>query len=366
MRIALVSPLYESVPPAMYGGTERVIAALADELVHRGHDVTLFAPGGSDTAAKLVPCCSAPLRMTMSRIDLEQVAPHLHLRMLNEVYQRSDEFDIIHAHTDIWTLPFLDTTKTPTVITMHGRLDLEVIDKVLPLYPNATLVSISDSQRRDVDHLEINWAATCYNGLDLASYRAAPEPSEEYLLFVGRLTSEKRPDWAIEIATRAGLKLKIAAKIDPLDQEYFKEVIEPLIDYHNNVEFIGEVTEQDKPKLFGGALATLFPIDWPEPFGLVMIESMAAGTPVIALDNGSVPEVVRDGTSGLICKSIDEMVSAVETCRKLDRAAVRRGAERFSAAAMTDGYLEVYSRLLAHRAQRNGVVVRDGDTLILS
>lgn len=352
MRIALVSPLYESVPPSMYGGTERVIAALADDLVRRGHDVTLFAPGGSLTAAKLVPCCNEPLRMTMTRTELEQQAPHLHLRMLNEVYRRSDEFDIIHSHTDIWTLPFVDSTETPTVVTMHGRLDLDVVDKVLPLYPNTPMVSISDSQRLALKHHNVNWVATCYNGLDLSSYRSTPVVAEDYLLFVGRLTAEKRPDWAIEIATRAGLPLRIAAKIDPLDQEYFRDFIEPMIDRHDNVEFIGEVTEREKPQLFGGALATLFPIDWPEPFGLVMIESMAAGTPVIALNNGSVPEVIEHGKSGLICESIDEMVDAVPLSQKLDRTAVRQGAERFSAASMTEGYLEVYRELVGRRSRQ--------------
>lgn len=349
MRIALLSPLYEAVPPPRYGGTERVIGALADELCRRGHDVTLFAAAGSRTAGRLEEASAAPLRMTMTRTELEQIAPHLHLKMLDDVYRRADEFDVIHAHTDIWTLPFIDRTSTPTVLTMHGRLDLDVVRRVLPMYPSTPLVSISDSQRRPLSGFDLNWVATCYNGLDLESYRRHESTGRDYLAFVGRITAEKRPDWAIEIARRAGMPLKIAAKIDPLDQDYWTEVIEPLVDAAPDVEFIGEIGEDEKPAFYGNAAATLFPIDWPEPFGLVMIESLAAGTPVVALRNGSVPEVLTEGRSGFICGSVDEMVSAVGRLGELSADSCRCEADRFSAAAMTDSYLEVYQRLVGRR-----------------
>ena len=347
MKVALIAPLYESVPPVAYGGTERVIAALANDLVRRGHDVTLFAAAGSDTAADLVAVTDGPLRLSMSRVQLEQVAPHLHLEMLAEVYRRADrgEFDIVHAHTDLWTLPFADTCSVPTVLTMHGRLDLDVVRKVLPLYPDMPLVSISDHQRLAVADLPLRWMATCPNGLDLSEYFAASTcPTGDYLAFVGRITAEKRPDWAVEVARRAGRPLRVAAKVDPLDVDYWTEVIEPLF-RANDVEFIGEISEAEKPEFFGKAAATLFPIDWPEPFGLVMIESLATGTPVIALRNGSVPEVLTDGESGFVCDSLDEMVAAVDQLDQLHPSACRAEADRFSAEAMTDGYLDVYADL---------------------
>ncbi len=368
MKIALVAPLYESVPPGAYGGTERVVAALADELVVRGHEVTLFAAAGSQTRAKLVPEVAAPLRLVMSRVELEQEAPHLHLKMLSDVFARSCEFDIIHSHTDIWTLPFLEQSTIPTVITMHGRLDLDIVDRVLPMYPHASLVSISESQREPVAGHEIRWVGTCYNGLDLDEYLSVPRGSGDYLAFVGRITREKRPDWAVEVARRAGMPLRVAAKVDPLDVDYWHDEIEPLFTA-NDVEFVGEITEKQKPEFFAGAAATLFPIDWPEPFGLVMIESLAAGTPVVALRRGSVPEVLTDGVSGFICDSLDEMVSAVGRLPLLTPENCRTEAERFSASAMADQYLTVYERLIAEGGrQRSANVialppVRDQDEL---
>ena len=228
----------------------------------------------------------------------------------------------MHAHTDIWTLPFADSCSVPTVVTMHGRLDLDVVRTVLPMYPDTPLVSISDHQRRAVADLPLRWMATCPNGLDLSAYFAEPStcPTGDYLAFVGRITPEKRPDWAVEVAVRAGRPLRVAAKVDPLDVDYWHEQIEPLFAAYD-VDFVGEIGEADKPAFFGGAAATLFPIDWPEPFGLVMIESLASGTPVIALRNGSVPEVLSDGQSGFVCDSLDEMVDAVE---RLHRTAARR------------------------------------------
>ncbi len=347
MRIALVSPLYEAVPPTAYGGTERVIGALADELVARGHDVTLFAPGGSQTAATLEAACAAPLRMTMTRAELQEIAPHLHLQMLADVYRDApDRFDIVHAHTDIWTFPFAQSSPVPTVVTMHGRLDLDVVRAVLPKYPDTPLVSISDDQRRPLADLPLRWAATCPNGLDLDNYFATPKPaSTDYLAFVGRITPEKRPDWAVEVARRAGRPLRVAAKIDPLDVDYWHSEIEPLF-RSSDVEFVGEIGEDEKPEFFAGAAATLFPIDWPEPFGLVMIESLASGTPVIALRNGSVPEVLTDGVSGFVCESLDGMVDAVGRIDSLLPADCRREAERFTAPVMTDNYLAVYEGLV--------------------
>jgi glycosyltransferase involved in cell wall biosynthesis len=350
MRIALVSPLYESVPPAAYGGTERVIGALANELSARGHEVTLFAAGGSDTAADLVAASDAPLRMSMTRAELEQIAPHLHMQMLADVYRDApDRFDIVHAHTDIWTLPFASSSDVPTVVTMHGRLDLDVVRAVLPRYSDTPLVSISDDQRRAVADLDLRWVATCPNGLDLDPYFAAPKPpSSDWLAFVGRITPEKRPDWAVEVARRAGRPLRVAAKIDPLDIDYWHEEIEPLF-RSSDIEFVGEIGEAEKPEFFAGAAATLFPIDWPEPFGLVMIESIASGTPVIALRRGSVPEVLRHGESGFLCDSLDEMVAATDSLATISPEACRREARRFTAPVMTDNYLEVYDQLVDAR-----------------
>lgn len=345
MRIALVSPLYEAVPPPRYGGTERVISALADELCRRGHDVTLYATAGSRTAARLVPMAQRPLRMSMTRAELEHVAPHLHLKMLADVFARAGEFDVIHAHTDVWTLPFMEGCQTPTVLTLHGRLDLDIVRGVLPCYPRVPLVSISESQRLPVADLPLRWVGTCYNGLDLSHYLAQPSSDGGYLAFVGRITVEKRPDWAIEIARQAGVPLRIAAKIDPIDQEYYATEIEPLIESSDHVEFVGEIGESAKPEFFANASATLFPIDWPEPFGLVMIESLAAGTPVVALGNGSVPEVLNHGRSGFICETLDEMIEAVRRRGEISASACRAEARRFTAAAMADRYLEVYEQV---------------------
>ncbi len=339
MRIALLSPLYASVPPPRYGGTERVIGALANGLVRHGHDVTVFAAGGSETEARLVACSRQPLRTTMSRAELESLAPHLHLKMLADVYEQAGDFDLIHSHVDILTLPFVASSPTPTVVTMHGRLDLDVVRRVLPLYPETPLISISDAQRIAVDDLDLRWAATCYNGLELASYRGVARQDRGYLAFLGRITPEKRPDWAIEVARRTGMPLKIAAKVDPADQEYWENEIGPMIADDPNVEFIGEIGEDDKPDFLGRATALVFPIDWPEPFGLVMIESLAAGTPVVALDNGSVREVIEDGCSGFICADLDTMVDAIGRIDEIDRDDCVKASQRFSAEAMAEQYL---------------------------
>lgn len=364
LKIAQVAPLFETVPPTGYGGTERVISTLCDELVRQGHDVTLFAAAGSRTAARLEPVVPAPLRTTMTRQALIEVSPHLHLQMLAEVFRRGDEFDIVHAHTDIWTFPMMQAAAVPTVVTMHGRLDLDTVQRVVELYPDTPLVSISDSQRSPLDHFPINWVATCYNGLDLSPYFRQPATTGDYLAFVGRLTPEKRPDWAVEIASRTGLPLRVAAKIDPLDVEYWRDEIEPLF-RDNGVEFIGEIGEADKPAFYAGARALVFPIDWPEPFGLVMIESLAAGTPVIALRNGSVPEVITNGLSGWICESVDDMVAAVGRLDELTPARCRADATRFTAAAMTRAYLPVYDRVISEQRRNDVGRLRRGSADVL-
>ncbi len=351
LRIAQVAPLYESVPPGAYGGTERVIATLCDGLVGRGHEVTLFAPETSETAAKL-EAFGQPLRERLSAEEMTLLAPHLHLEMLAELYERAGEFDVVHSHLDIWTLPFTRLSETPTVLTMHGRLDLGFLHDLLPRYASVPLVSISDDQRRAVRDLNLTWAATVHNGLDLSAY-VEPHDSEGYLGFVGRIAEEKGPLAAIEVARRSGLPLRMAAKVDPLDEEYHETEVAPHMGA--DVDFIGEIDEHQKPAFYAGARATLFPSDWPEPFGLVMIESLAAGTPVIALRRGSVPEIIEDGVTGFICDDVDEMVAATGRIGDLDPEDCRREAQRFSGEAMCGGYERVYARLVhGHRGSAPG------------
>ena len=349
MRVAQVAPLYEAVPPGAYGGTERVIATLCDGLVAQGHEVTLFAPEGSTTEAKL-EAFGKPLRERFTGEELVNLAPHLHLEMLTSLYQRADDFDVVHSHIDIWSLPFAGLTNTPTVLTMHGRLDLDHLRDLLPRYASVPLVSISDDQRRAVADLDLTWAATVYNGLDLGSYQDGPHDRDGYLGFVGRIAEEKGPLAAIEISRRTGLPLRMAAKVDPLDVDYYEHEVKPHMGA--NVDFVGEIEEHEKPAFYAGARATLFPSDWPEPFGLVMIESLAAGTPVIALRRGSVPEVIEHGVTGFICDDVDEMVEATQRIGEIDPEACRRHAERFSAEQMCRGYVEVYESLVAGRSGR--------------
>jgi glycosyltransferase involved in cell wall biosynthesis len=361
MRVALVAPLYETVPPKAYGGTERVVAGLADELVRLGHDVTLFAANGSRTAAHLVPAAPGPLRMSMTRQEMVDVAPHLHLQMLSDVCRVAHQFDIVHAHTDIWTLPFVRLSPVPMLITVHGRLDLDVVQRIFPLYLDTPLVSVSDAQRVHLDHFPVQWVGTCYNGLRLEHYLTAERGAGDYLAFVGRLTPEKRPDLAVEIADRVGLPLRVAAKVDPIDEDYWRDVVRPLFARHD-VDFLGELSEPDKPAFYAGARATLFPIDWPEPFGLVMVESLAAGTPVVALRRGSVPEIVEHGVTGEICDDVDQVVAAVGRCDRYTAAACRRRAEMFSAEAMTRRYVDLYQRVVEQRRQipSDGSGLEDG------
>lgn len=339
MRIAQVSPLYESVPPRLYGGTERIVSHLTEGLVRRGHDVTLFASGDSRTSARLVTCCPSALRLDAAVTD----PLGYHLCMLDEVARCADDFDLIHSHVDYLGYPFLDRCGTPCVTTLHGRLDIPELRLVYRRFRHLPFVSISDAQRTPLP--AVNWVGTVYHGLPdhelVPRYRAG-----EYLAFVGRISREKRLDRAIEIARRAGLRLRIAAKVDPADKGYFEKEIEPLLD-HPLIEFIGEVDLEQKSELLGGALAMLFPIDWPEPFGLVMIESMACGTPVVAFRGGSVDEIVQDGVSGYVVETIDEAVEALGRIEEVDRERCRAYFEEmFDVDSMVDAYLDVYERVI--------------------
>ncbi len=336
MRIAQVAPLYESVPPKLYGGTERIVSYLTEELVRRGHDVTLYAAGDSQTRARLVPGSPSALR-------LSGLTPEVyHILMLEDVFRDAGQYDIVHFHVDFLHFPLSSRNTIPQVTTMHGRLDLPDLVPLFKRFSEMPLVSISDSQRRPLPWA--NWVGTVYHGLPADLYRASEEPGE-YLAFLGRISPEKRPDRAIEIAKRTGIPLKIAAKVDKVDREYFEREIEPLLDT-SLIEFIGEIGEHEKNEFIGGALAMLFPIDWPEPFGLVMIESFACGTPVVAFRCGSVPEVMRDGVSGFVVESIDEAVDAVHRIDSLDRRVCRAYFdERFTVERMAEDYLEVYEAL---------------------
>jgi glycosyltransferase involved in cell wall biosynthesis len=336
MRIAQLAPLAESVPPKRYGGSERVVAALTEELVRRGHEVTLFASGDSQTSASLVPVVPHALRSEGVVNDIP--AALLAIRM---AFERADAFDVIHSHID-YAVPFCRFVQTPVLHTFHGRLDLPEIQPLFQHCRDAALVSISDNQRRLLP--EWNWLGTVYNGIDLDHYALHPHPGR-YLAFLGRISPEKGIEEAIAVARLARLPLKIAAKVDPADQEYFEDRVQPLLS-DADVEFIGEVTEDEKGDFLGQALALLFPITWPEPFGLVMVEAMAAGTPVISARFGSVPEIVVDGETGIICDSLQEMALACERVATLDRSACRaRVAEAFSVPAMVTGYEALYQQL---------------------
>ena len=349
MKIAQIAPLAEAVPPRLYGGTERVVAHLTDSLVELGHDVTLFASGDARTSARLVAMRKRAIRLDPSPLKSDVAA---HLAMLHEVRERADEFDVLHFHVDLMHFPFFADLAERTLTTLHGRLDLADLSAVYRRWPAFPLVSISDSQRRPLPFA--NWLATVHHGLPprLFDFHAG---QGGYLAFVGRISPEKRPDRAIEIARRAAVPLRLAAKVDAVDAAYFHEVVEPLLK-GPHVDFVGEVDDAAKNELLGGAAALIFPIDWPEPFGLVMIEAMACGTPVIAWDVGSVREIVDHGVTGFIVRSVDEAVAAAERIATLDRARIRATFERrFSVATMSNNYLGLYSRLCrpAIRAPRS-------------
>lgn len=342
MRIAQIAPLFESVPPRTYGGTERVVAYLTDELVARGHDVTLFAAGDSTTRAKLVSVWKRAIRF-----DPDIVDPWvLHIAQLGVAYDRADEFDVIHSHVDYFSFPTARFVRTPTLTTLHGRLDMPELKVIYELYPHAPLVSISDSQRAPLPG--VNWIATVHNGIPVEEFTVRERPGD-YLAFLGRISPEKRTDLCIEVARRAGVKLKIAAKVDKVDQEYFYQVIKPMLN-DPLIEYVGEIDQKQKDEFLGSACALLFPIDWPEPFGLAMIEAMATGTPVIASRRGSVPEVVKDGVTGFICDSVDQMVEACDKIPEIRRVECRRHVEtHFSVQTMTSGYESAYRKVLSFR-----------------
>ena len=341
MKIAQIAPLYERVPPKFYGGTERVVAYLTEQLVRDGHEVTLFASGDSRTSAELVSPCRSALRLEPNVRD--PIA--YHLLMLDEVRRQADRFDILHFHVDMLHYPLMRDYEDRIVTTLHGRLDLPDLKPFYRRFPGFPLVSISDHQRRPM--VPVNWVGTVYHGLPRDLLPFYPDSEGGYLAFLGRISPEKRPDEAIRIAAAAGLPLKIAAKVDPVDDEYWRDVIAPLIAKHANVEYVGEIDEHQKAEFLGKARALLFPIDWPEPFGLVMVEAMACGTPVVAMDRGSVPEIIDDGISGLIVKTREEAVTAVRNIDRLSRHAVRRKFEdRFTADRMAAEYAAVYERII--------------------
>lgn len=351
MKIAQVAPLFERVPPKLYGGTERIVSYLTEELVRQGHDVTLFASGDSITKAELVRCCDLALRLNPV---VKDPLPY-HIMMLEQVRQRAHEFDVIHFHIDLLHFPLVREFAGRTVTTTHGRLDLVDLAPFYRMFPDIPLVSISDDQRKPI--ADANWVGTVHHGLprDLLPFR--PRGASGYLAFLGRISPEKRPDRAITIATQAGMPLRMAAKIDMADKAYWDEVIKPMVDAHPDVEFIGEINENEKADFLGSAAALLFPVDWPEPFGLVMIEAMACGTPVIAFRCGSVPEVIEQGRSGFIVDSVEEAVGAVHTLKVLDRAEVRRCFERrFTVERMATDYLDIYRSLPGVR--RDGAHLR--------
>jgi glycosyltransferase involved in cell wall biosynthesis len=348
MRIAQVAPLWEQVPPPAYGGIELVVGLLTEELVRRGHEVTLFASGDSITTATLESVCPQALRLDPT---VKEPAVYEALQ-LGQVYDRADEFDIIHSHMGYTALSYAKFVKTPTLHTLHGIFSADG-RKLFQHAHRQNYVSISNAQRQPMPTL--NYLATVYNAIDVKSHRFYPEPQDPpYLAFLGRMSPEKGPHHAIEIAQRTGLPLKMAGKVDVVDVEYFEQVIKPHID-GEQIQFLGEANHHQKNRLLGGAIAMLFPITWREPFGLVMIESMAAGTPVIATRMGSTPEVIADGKTGFIGDTIDDCVAAVGRLAEIDRHACRTYVEQnFGIQRMVDDYEAVYSQLLTERFSLNG------------
>jgi glycosyltransferase involved in cell wall biosynthesis len=340
LRIAQIAPLYEPVPPKLYGGTERVVSYITEELVSRGHEVTLFASGDSETNAKLAPGCERALRLWGN----PELGVALQQAMLTEVFTDArDRFDIVHFHLDYWSYAMARMTGMPTVTTMHGRLDLPDLHQVYQRFPEAAVVSISDAQRAPL--AQMNWVATIHHGLPRDLLKFNPNKGK-YLAFIGRISPEKRPDLAIEVARKSGVPLKIAAKVDPVDGEYFANIIKPLIK-PPLVEYLGEIGDAQKSEFLGNALALMFTIDWPEPFGLAMIEALACGTPVIARPCGSVLEVIRPGITGFVEKETDQLVAAVARIDSISRERCRlEFEERFTAQVMVDKYEAVYHALL--------------------
>ena len=342
LRIAQVAPLFERVPPERYGGTERIVGYITEALVARGHSVTLFASGDSLTEGRLLAPTRRALRLDAAAPDPEAI----HLVHMSQVFERAREFDLVHCHVSHIAFPFCRLTRVASLHTQHGRLDLPQFFPIFRYFRELPLVSISNAQRHPLRGLGVTWAGTVYHGLPLEPYPFQPRRGR-YLAFLGRISPEKRPDQAIAVATRAGLPLKIAAKVDDVDREYYERKIAPLLD-HPLVEFIGEIGDEEKPRFLGDALALLMPIDWPEPFGLVMIEALACGTPVIARRRGSVPEILKHGRTGFVVETIEEMVAAVRQLDRIDRAECRRDVEaRFTVDRMADAYEALYTSLVS-------------------
>ncbi|HWP34076.1 MAG TPA: glycosyltransferase family 4 protein [Thermodesulfobacteriota bacterium] len=342
MRIAQVAPLFERVPPLRYGGTERVVSYLTEALVARGHQVTLFASGDSRTSARLVPV--VPRALWHDETVRDRIAPHV--RQHAEVFARAAEFDVIHTHTDYFAFPYLAQSPAPVLTTMHGRCDLPEVQAVLRTFTEARLVAISQAQRDSCPGA--SWVGVVHHGLPVTRYRFDPEGGER-LLFLGRIAPEKAPQLAIDVAVEAGLPLTIAARVDPADRQFFEQEVRPRL-AHPLVRFIGEVDDAEKQRLLGRSLALLVPLDWPEPFGLVMIEAMACGTPVVARPLGAAPEVVVDGETGYLADSRAGLVAAVRRAARLSRLACRRHVEaHFTVERMAERYEQLYRRLLAER-----------------
>jgi glycosyltransferase involved in cell wall biosynthesis len=338
MKVAQIAPLIESVPPQTYGGTERVVSYLTEALVALGHDVTLYASGDSKTAARLVPGCERSLRLDRRR-------PHpdtWHLMMIDQVFADAKQYDVMHFHTDMLHLPLARQHRGHCVTTMHGRLDLPELAALFRRFADHPLVSISDYQRRPLPWA--NWRATVYHGLPADLYRFQPKP-QDYFAFVGRLSPEKRVDRAIEIALACDAPIRIGAKVDAADREYFEVHVRPLLG-NSLVDYVGEISDADKNDFIGNSRALLFPIDWPEPFGIVMIEAFACGTPVIAYAAGSVPEVMQDAVTGFVVGDQQEAIAAARNIDAIDRRQCRAAFEqRFTAEAMARRYLDVYANL---------------------
>ena len=357
MKIAQIAPLVESVPPRLYGGTERIVSYLSEELVKLGHDVTLFASGDSISSAELAPCCSRALRLDPTIPD---VILHSML-MIDNVRERADEFDVLHFHIDLFHFPLFRSLAGRTLTTLHGRQDLGDLGTFYSRFGEMPLVSVSDDQRKPLPNAK--FITTIYHGIPPDLHLPVFEKGS-YLAFLGRISPEKRPDRAIRIARTAGIRLKIAAKVDKVDEDYFRNEILPLID-GDGVEFIGEINEREKTKFLGEAGALLFPVDWPEPFGLVMIEAMACGTPVLAFRCGSIPEIIENGITGTVVDSEQEAVAALPALLSYDRRAVRRRfEEKFTATRMAKDYVSTYRQLLRIRssngARRSRWPGRDG------
>jgi len=343
MKIAQVAPLWESVPPKLYGGTERIVSYITEALVHMGHSVTLFASGDSVTGARLDAICPQALRLNTGIFNRDAPMMMLQERSLGA----EGDFDVIHSHLDFLGFPLARRNPRPVVTTLHGRLDLPELQPVFREFADMPLVSISDAQRRPLPWA--NWQATIHHGLPAHLYTYHAQ-HQGYLAFLGRISPEKRPDHAIEVAKRTGLPLRIAAKVDPADLQYFRSEIEPLLD-HPLIEFIGEISDAEKNDFVGNALALVCPYDWPEPFGLVLIEALACGTPVLAYRRGSIPEIIEHGTTGFVSENLSEMVAAVERLGEIDRQRCRASFDqRFTADRMARDYVALYERIIEERA----------------